>query len=96
MIKSPTRVTKKAQTLIDVILKNIPDDFKLSGEFDPVLNDHYMTFGLMNARIKQHKRRVITFRSKKNLHHEKFKKDNEAMPWQVIETFDSVEDKCHF
>ena len=96
MIKRPTRVTDRTQTLIDVILTNIPDNFKLSGEFDPGLSDHYMTFGLMNTRIKQHKRRVITFRSKKNLNHEELKKDIEAMPWQVMETFDSVEDKCHF
>eukprot|EP00795_Rhopilema_esculentum_P004074 gene4075-20254_t len=96
MIERPTRVTDKTQTLIDVILTNIPDNFQLSGELDSGLSDHFMTFGLMNTRIKQHKRKIITFRSKKNLNHEELKKDIEAMPWQVTETFDSVDDKCHF
>ena len=96
MIEKPTRVTDKTQTLIDVILTNIPGHFKLSGEFNPGLSDHYMTFCLMNTRIKQHKRKIITFRSKKNLNHEELKKDIEAMPWQVMETFDSVEDMCYY
>ena len=50
----------------------------------------------MNTRLKQHKRKVISFRSKKNLNNEELKRDIETMPWQVMETFDSFEDKCHF
>ena len=81
MIEKPTRVTDKTQSLIDVILTNIRDHFKLNEEFDIVLSDHYMTFGLLNTRLKQHKRKVIPFRSKKNLNHEELKRDIEAVPW---------------
>eukprot|EP00794_Sanderia_malayensis_P001606 gene1606-1777_t len=96
LITEPTRCTDLSQTLIDVILTNKPEYFEMSGQLDMGMSDHNIVYGLMNKKIKQYPRKVISFRSRKHLDEEKLKKDLEEVPWHVGSIFDSIDDQYYF
>eukprot|EP00794_Sanderia_malayensis_P003961 gene3961-4511_t len=96
LIKQPTRITSTSQTLIDVFLTNKPEYHKLSGLFDPGISDHCMIFSLMTKKTQTHKKKIITFRSKKNLNIEELLQDLDQAPWHVGEIFESIDDQYFY
>ena len=96
LIKDPTRITPTLKTLLDVILTNKPEFFKASGVFNPEMSDHNLVYGIMKERVAQHERKVITFRSTKTLDVEKFNEDLSCAPWNVMDTFDTLDEKYDY
>ena len=96
LVTEPTRITCTSATLLDVILTNRPDHFRASGVFNPEISDHNLIYGVMKERVSQHQRKVITFRSTKALDAEKLNEDLKAAPWNVMDTFDTLEDKYQY
>eukprot|EP00794_Sanderia_malayensis_P014557 gene14557-16059_t len=96
LITEPTRCTDSSQTLINVILTNKPEYFEMSGQLDMGMSDSNIVYGLMNKKIKQCPRKVISFRSRKHLDEERLKKDLEKVPWHVGSIFDSIDDQYYF
>ena len=96
LITKPTRVTPTSATLLDVILTNKPELFRASGEFNPEISDHHIIYGLMKDKVYQHQRKVVTFRSIKALDAEKFNEDLKSAPWNVMDTFDTLDDKYNY
>lgn len=68
------------QTLLDVILTNKPVLFTNSDVYDPGISDHAAVCGVMTTRVKYLPTKVISFRSFKNLHEEKFMFDLSSAP----------------
>ena len=93
LINEPSRVTTCSQTQLDVILTNKPEDFKFSGVLDPELSDHAMVYDLMKCRVKHHPRKVFSFRDYASMDQERLKEDLVAALWQIMKTFDSMDDK---
>ena len=75
---------------------NRPDQFRASGVFNPEISDHNLIYGIMKERVSQHQRKVMTFRSTKALDAEKLNEDLKAAPWNVMDTFDTLEDKYQY
>ena len=96
LITEPTRVTPTSESLLDVILTNKPELFKASGVFNPELSDHHFIYGLMKDKVFQHDRKILTFRSTKNMDTNKFNEDLSVAPWDVMETFDTLDDKYKY
>lgn len=42
LITEATRITPTSETLLDVTLINKPEIFKVSGSFNPEINDHHL------------------------------------------------------
>ena len=94
-IDKPTRVTPTTETLIDVLLTNKPETFVSSGILNPGLSDHALIYGIMDMRVKHCSNRIVSMRNYTALNEESFKEDLENAPWQVMENFDSIDDKYH-
>ena len=67
LVKDPTRVTPTSSTLLDVILTNKPDFNTASGVLNPEISYHYLVSGIMKARVSQHQRKRVIFRSTRSL-----------------------------
>ena len=92
IITEPTRVTTSSATLLDVILTNNCQLFRTSGVFNPEISDHCLIYGLMKEKIQQHRSKVVTFRSLKNLDSEEFSNDLSLAPW-LGEIFNNIDDR---
>ena len=93
LIKDPTRITPTSETLLDVILTNKPELFKTSGVLNPEMSDHHLVYWIMKERVSQHERKVVTFRSTRTLDVEKLNEDLSCAPWNVMDTFDTLDEK---
>ena len=96
LIKDPTRITSTSETLLDVILTNKPELFKTSGVLNPEMSDHHLVYGIMRERVSQHETKVVTFRSNRTLDVEKLNEDLSCAPWNVMDTFDTLDEKYLF
>ena len=96
LIKDPTRITPTSETLLDVILTNKPELFKTSGVLNPEMSDHHLVYWIMKERVSQHERKVVTFRSTRTLDVEKLNEDLSCAPWNVMDTFDTLDEKYLF
>ena len=100
LISKPTRVQKigerVSETLIDVILSNLPDGFIKSGVFDPGLSDHALVYAFMKERVVKFKTKVVNCRSCKNLDEQVFRDHLASAPWHVAEVFDDVDNQSEF
>ena len=50
----------------------------------------------MKDKVFQHQRKIVTFKSTKALDAEKFNEDLKSAPWNVMDTFDTVDDKYKY
>ena len=96
LIKDPTRITPTSETLLDVILTNKPELFKTSGALNPEMSDHHLVYAIMKERVSQHERKVVTFRSTRTLDVEKLNEDLSCAPWNVMDSFDTLDEKYLF
>ena len=96
LIKEPTRITENSSTLLDVILTNQPEFFRERGVYNPEISDHHMVYASLKERAVQHKTRILRVRSYKNFNEEKFKEDLKMAPWQVGESFESVDEQYEY
>ena len=74
-----------SETLIDIILTNVPDDFARSGVFDPGLSDHALIYTFMKERMAKSRTKVINLRSRKDFDKRLFKENLASAPWHVAE-----------
>jgi hypothetical protein len=75
LIVSPTRVTKKSSTLIDIILSNCPDKHTASGVQVCSFSDHYLIFTKVNIEKKVKSHNCIRYRDYKKFSEKEFLKD---------------------
>lgn len=88
-----TRVTNHSRTLLDVILTNMPEEFKECGVWNPGISDHSMVYGLMMEKIGYHKSKLLSFRNRKNINETKLLKDLHLATWHIGSIFDSIDDQ---
>ena len=100
LISKPTRVQKigerVSETLIDVILSNLPNGFIKSGIFDPGLSDHTLVYAFMKDRVVKFKTKVVNYRSCKNLDEQVLRDHLASAPWHVAEVFNDVDNQSEF
>ena len=79
-----------------MILANKPELFKTSEVLNPEMSDHHLVYGIMKERVSQHERKVVTFRSTRTLDVENLNEDLSCAPWNVMDTFDTLDEKYLF
>ena len=85
LIKKPTRVTTTTSTLLEVILTNKPELFRIADVFNPGISDHAMVYGVTNMKAIYHKSKFVTFRSYKKMKQDKLLYYIETAPSHVGE-----------
>ena len=94
LVKNPTRTTETSSSLIDHIYTNCEENISRVhvGKFS--ISDHFAIFGnrKLNVQIKNKEHHVITYRSFRHFDENLFCKDLSEVPWEIIATFDDVDD----
>lgn len=91
-IPEPTRVTKRSETLIDVILVNRPERWATSGTLQIGLSDHDLVYIVRKQRLPKFKTKVIKSRSMKNFNLDTFLADAASTPWDTAFVYDDLDD----
>lgn len=92
-IQAPTRITPTSRTCIDLTFTNLQRH--TSGVACIAVADHLMNFIILGERAHGATHRIITTRSIKGLNKEDLLSDLQLVPWQVIETFEDIDDCYH-
>lgn len=94
LVSEPTRVTKDSKTLIDHIYTNFEENIHSISVKQLCLSDHYGVFcnRKSNSELGKNTHQTITYRSFKNFDESKFLIDLSHVPWEIIQTFDNVDD----
>ena len=75
LIAKPTRKTKTAETLLDLIQTNDKKKFLTSGVVDTQLSDHSLVYTILRSSAPGTRSRKICFRSLKSFSRENFVHD---------------------
>ena len=92
LIKQQTRVTNNSGTLIDVIAVNNESIVTDSGTIVSNISDHSIVYCIINRKIKKPKTCYKEFRSFKHFEASAFQNDLTSVSWDVIKSFDNIED----
>lgn len=90
VVKEPTRMTDESESLIDLIITNVPDRCKkVTIIHNRCLSDHALVLSEFNIKKAKPMVRFIETRAIRNISIEVFNKDLKSIPWQ--EVIDMVE-----
>ena len=95
LINEPTRVTNDSKTLIDHIYTANEENIQSVKVEKICISDHYAIFCNRSSHIspdKSSQHQTITYRSFKNFNELNFLNDLNAVPWEIIENFDDIDD----
>ncbi|CAB4016504.1 Hypothetical predicted protein, partial [Paramuricea clavata] len=95
MTKSPTRVTRNSESLIDVILATNPNQVLETKVVHCSISDHDLVYAVLRPKKERPKPVYITTRSFKSYNASEFCADILQAPWSITDVFDDVEDKLH-
>ena len=94
MVTSPTRITDKSQTLIDLLLVTRPENVLFTGVCDaPGISDHCFIYCAYNIKRVKFKPYIVRRRDFRNFERDKFYQSIELEPWENILCVNSVDDK---
>ena len=91
LITEPTRITKHSQTLIDVLFTSSAGLFSATGTSAFTGSDHLMIFAECVEHVNTQSK-VTTVRCFKKCDTDELTLDFMNAPWQVMDTFDTVDD----
>ena len=94
LVSEPTRVTKDSATLINHIYTNSEENIQCVNVKKLCLSDHYAVFcnRKCNSVVGKNAHQVINYRSFKNFDEANFLIDLSLVPWEMIQSFDTVDD----
>ena len=94
MVTSPTRITEKSKTLIDLILVTQPKNILFTGVCDAAgVSDHCLTYCAYNIKRVKFKPYTVRRRDFRNFDRDGFNNAMELEPFENILCVDSVDDK---
>ncbi len=92
LIKTPTRITEKSATAIDLLFVNNYHHIIDSGVLDPSLSDHSLIYCIAKAGVPTLPPRTIEYRSYRNYSQSAFVNDLKNVDWNIIDIQESVND----
>ena len=94
LVSEATRVTNNSRTLIDHIYCNTRENISFIDVPTVGLSDHFPVFFTrkINSPLLKSKHITISYRSYKNFDENKFINELQAVPWDIIQTFDDTDD----
>lgn len=81
MIDKPTRITKSAESCLDVILTSTPSFIQKADTYEAGLSDHKMVFAILNTKILKPKANTFCKISFRTFDQAKFCKDLSKVPF---------------
>ena len=85
LVKSPTRITEKSSTLIDLMFVSNVENVLFSGSCDaPGISDHHFTYLAYNVKKEKFKPKIVKSRMFKNFDFEGFQRHAENINWESI------------
>ena len=92
LIKTPTRITEKSATAIDLLFVNNYHRIIDSGVLDPSLSDHSLIYCIAKAGVPKLPPRTIEYRSYRNYSQSSFVNDLKNVDWNIIDIQENVND----
>ena len=86
LIKEPTRVTAKSQTLIDVFITNKEDNISHSGVYTLSIGDHNLIYAVRKTGLPRGQPKFIQSWNFKHFNEENFLTDLKNASWPVIKS----------
>ena len=86
LIKEPTRVNAKSQTLIDVFITNKEDNISHSGVYTLSISDHNLIYAVRKIGLPRGQPKSIQSRNFKHFSEENFLTDLKNASWPVIKS----------
>ena len=96
VVTSPTRVTQSTGTMIDLLFCSDPAQFLTVCCKNTGLSDHSLAYGVFKDPKHRHNQSLHHIRCYGKCDPEAFVSDLIAAPWQVMDTFDDVNDRWHY
>ena len=82
LIKEPTRVNAKSQTLIDVFITNKEDNISHSGVYTLSISDHNLIYAVRKIGLPRGQPKFIQSRNFKHFNEENFLPDLKSASWR--------------
>lgn len=95
LIKSPTRMCKTSETLLDLIFMNNKKRILSSGVVDVQISDHFLVYAVLRASALRSCSRRICFRSLKTFNQDLFLRDLYSTHFHIMDIFDDIDDKLY-
>ena len=93
LVKEPTRVTDRSQTLIDVVLTTNENIVNVCEVMSSTISDHSLVCVTLKLKAPKPRCTYITVRSYKNYTHAKFIEDLTSIPFHIANIFDDLDDQ---
>ena len=97
LINKPTRITSGGESLIDIMITNCEAGYWETGCKDCCLSDHQMICGI-KIEVTNSDGNMSNIRQYQAFHKcdkMAFQRDLENVPWQILETFDDIDDRWY-
>ena len=89
-VTTPTRINKTSQSMIDLVLTNMPHTICKTVVLESCLSDHHLVGTVRKLNSLRFSPRLITCRNYKNYEKENLNKDVKEAPWnQVLKSHDA-------
>ena len=92
VIREPTRITSRSESLLDAILVSHPERFAYYGNLKLGLSDHDLVFAVCKQKLPKPKARILDYRSTKDLNANVFITDLKDVQWDSAYAFDNPDD----
>ena len=99
IINSPTRVTPRTSSTIDVIITNRPEKITNSGVIPISLSDHYMVYCTLGSKHNACNENCHRFNISRNIGKvdvDDYVHDVDQISWEEVETFENVESAYNY
>ena len=97
LINKPARITSGGESLIDVMITSCEAGHWETGCEDCCLSDHQMIYGIKTEVTNSdgNMLNISQYRAFHKCDKMAFQRDLENVPWQVLETFDDIDDRWY-
>ena len=91
LISSPTRISEKSSTAIDLIFTNISHRIVDHGVIPSVISDHFLIYCSIKSGVPEAKARTIEYRSYRGYTKEAFVNELNQIDWSIIDMHDDID-----
>ena len=91
LISSPTRITDKSSTAIDLIFANNSHRIVDYGVIPSVISDHFIIYCAIKSGVPKAKPKTIEYRSYRAYTKEAFVNELEQIDWSIIDNCDNID-----
>ena len=96
MVNSPTRVTERSETQIDLLFTTDADLIKEVGCDELGLSDHNLIFGVLDVKIEKLRQNWRMIRCYRSCDVDRLVLDLDSAPWQVMDSMEGIDGRWEY